>query len=211
MAPATQPAPVDYAPVHNAGGGDGTEQEEQELVERARTDPAAFAVLYERYFERIYAFARRRTLTRDLAEDITSATFERAYRQLPSFEWRGGGFRAWLYRIASNEMADHYRRQGRSQSDRGQAALGQLYSASSEDDLDRIESGGQDVRLMLRALDRLHERYAEAIRLRYLDGLSHEEAAAVMGMSKPVMAVTLSRALKALKKAMDKLMDEGPQ
>ena len=211
MAPAARPVPVDYAPVQYAGGGEGSENEEQQLVEMARTDPAAFAVLYERYFDRIYNFAYRRTRTRHLAEDITSSTFERAFRMLDRFEWRGGGFKAWLFRIASNELADHYRRQGRSQSDRGQAALGQLYSASSEDDLERIDWGEEQVRLLLAAIDLLHGRYAEAISLRYLSGLSHEEAAAVMGIPKPVMAVTLSRALKALKKAMAKLMDEGPQ
>lgn len=211
MAPATQPVPVDYAPVQYAGGGDETDLEERELVERARTDQAAFAELYGRYFDRIYAFAYRRTQTRHVAEDITSATFERAYRMLDRFEWRGGGFKAWIYRIASNELADHYRRQGRSQSERGQAALGQLYSSSSEDDLERVEWGEEQVRLLLAALDTLHGRYAEAISLRYLSGLSHEEAAAAMGIAKPVMAVTLSRALKALKKAMVKLMDEGPQ
>ena len=46
MAPATQPVPVDYAPVQYAGGGDEPDLEERELVERARTDQAAFAEEY---------------------------------------------------------------------------------------------------------------------------------------------------------------------
>ncbi len=208
MAAATRPVAVDYPPVHD-GGGDGSNIDERALVDAARHDPAAFAELYRLYFERIHAFSYRRTHSRDLAEDITSATFERAFRMLDRFEWRGGGFGAWLFRIASNELADHYRRQGRSQSERGQAAFGQLYSPASLDDLDRVESSAEELQLLLLALDNLHPRYQEAISLRYLSGLSHEEAAAAMGIAKPVMAVTLSRALKGLKKAMDKLTDEA--
>ena len=50
------------------------------------------------------------------------------------------------------------------------------------------------------ALDRLHPRYQEVIALRYLSEFSTEEAAAALGVSKPVLAVTLHRALKALEK-----------
>ncbi len=199
---------VTYGLVGQAGGR-APQLDEQQLVHAARSDPAAFAQLYQHYLPRIYAFTYRRTNARDLAEDITASTFERAYRTIDRFEWRGGGFGAWLFRIASNELADHYRRQGRSQSARGQAALGQLYAASSSDDLDRVEAGSETIQALLGALGSLHPRYQEAISLRYLAGLSHEEAAAAMGVSKPVMAVTLSRALKGLKKAMDKMTAEA--
>ena len=76
---------------------------------KERRSPA----LYREYVPRIHAFAYRRTNSREVAEDVTAATFERAYRQLARFEWRGGGFGAWLFRIASNELTDHYRRQQR--------------------------------------------------------------------------------------------------
>ncbi|MFN0027276.1 MAG: RNA polymerase sigma factor [Acidimicrobiales bacterium] len=176
---------------------------ERDLAAAARTDPAAFARLYQHYLPRIHAFAYRRTNARDVAEDITAATFERAYRTIDRFEWRGGGFGAWLFSIASNELVDHYRRQGRPQSPRGQAALGYLHHASATDDVEHIEGGGADVDTLLAALGTLQPRYQTAISLRYLADLSHEEAAAVMALSKPVMAVTLSRALKALRKAME--------
>ena len=209
MVPAPRPVVVDYRPVHQAGG-DPNQHDERRLVEAARRDPAAFAQLYRLYLPRIYAFAYRRTNGRDIAEDITSSTFERAFRTLDHFEWWGGGFGAWLFRIASNELADHYRRQGRSQSDRGQAALGALYSSASVDDVERVETGENATEALLAALDNIPSRYQEAISLRYLSGLSHEEAADAMGISKPVMAVTLSRALKGLKKAMDKMGPEAP-
>ena len=113
-----------------------------------------------------------------------------------------------MFRIAANELADHYRRQQRSQGRRGQVGIGNLYSEASFDDVEGIESGDEPTRVLLLALGTLNDRYQQAISLRYLSGLSHEEAAEAMGISKPVMAVTLSRALKALKKAMEKM---GPR
>jgi RNA polymerase sigma-70 factor, ECF subfamily len=50
-----------------------------------------------------------------VAEDITSETFHKALASLPSYEWRGTPFSAWLYRIASNAIADHYKRSNREQ------------------------------------------------------------------------------------------------
>lgn len=198
---------VDYPPVYS--GGDGNQPDERLLVEAARTDPDAFAELYRLYLPRLHAYIYRRTQNRDLAEDITSAAFTRAFGTLHSFEWRGGGFGAWLFTIASNELNDHFRRQGRASGDRGQSAMAQLHADASVDDLERIEAGEASTRALLAALDTIPPRYQEAVSMRYLSGLSHEEAAAAMGIPKPVMAVLLSRALKSLKKAMIKQATEA--
>ena len=58
---------------------------------------------------------------------------------------------------------------------------------------------------MLQALGRLNERYQRAITLRYLTGLSPEDAAHAMGLNKATLAVVLHRALGALRKAMHEL------
>jgi len=53
------------------------------------------------------------------------------------------------------------------------------------------------------AMSGLNDRYQQVIALRFLSGLSHDDAARAMGMSKPVMAVTLHRAMAALRKAIE--------
>jgi RNA polymerase sigma-70 factor, ECF subfamily len=190
-------------------GGDDDPDFERACVDRARSgEKEAFAALYREYVPKIHAFAYRRTNSREVAEDVTAATFERAFRQLDGFEWRGGGFGAWLFRIASNELTDHYRRQQRPRSDRGQVAMGALHNPSAVDDVDHIEDGNRNAHRIRAALATLNPRYQEAIQLRYLAELSHEAAAEAMGISKPVMAVTLTRAKKALKKAMDSMGQE---
>src|SRR4029078_11095457 len=89
-------------------------EEERELVEQAKNDPAAFEELYSRYYGRIFAFSYRRVQARELAEDITSDVFMRALGGLQKFTWQGVSFSAWLYRIANNRITDQFRRGGRS-------------------------------------------------------------------------------------------------
>jgi len=177
--------------------------DEQSLVERARTDRDAFAELYRLYLPRIYAFAYRRCGSRPLAEDVTAATFEEALRSLPSFVAKGGGFGPWLFRIAANEIVDHYRADERARGRTGHRALTLLAIPAGGVEAGADLESGEDHQRLLAALGTLTPRYQKAISLRYLAGLSHEEAAEAMGTTKPVMAVTLHRALRALRRVLD--------
>ena len=173
--------------------------DDQDLVERARSDRSAFAELYRRHVEPVYAFAYRRAGSREVAEEATSATFEKALRSIGSFEWRPTGVRPWLYRIASNEVANIYRRSAVANGPRGQSALREL--APDVEHGGSPEVDGLAVAEPLRqAVAELPTRYREAITLRYLSGLSADEAAVAMGCSKPMLAVTLHRAVGALRK-----------
>ena len=177
------------------------------LVEQARHDRDAFASLYRQYVRRVYGFAYKRAASREVAEDITAATFERAWRAMPAFTWQGGGFEPWLFRIAANEVAAHFRRQARADSDRARKALRDMAAELAEDEelAGLLRAGDLDERLarLRRGLAVLNPRYQEAISLRYLAGLSADEAAAAMGCSKPVLAVTLHRAIRALRRTME--------
>ena len=77
--------------------------DEVELVERARTQPEAFGLLYDRYYSVVLNYIYRRTLDVALAEELTSNSFFNALRALGRYENRGK-FLAWLYRIAGNEI-----------------------------------------------------------------------------------------------------------
>ena len=83
------------------------------LVEAAQSDPEKFDALYELHFERVYAFAASRVRDRATAEDVTSEVFHKALANLPSYEWRGVPFAAWLLRIAANAIVDYAKRAAR--------------------------------------------------------------------------------------------------
>jgi RNA polymerase sigma-70 factor, ECF subfamily len=87
--------------------------DERRLIEAAQADPRRFAELYERNFDRVYAFIARRAGDRATAEDLTSEVFHQALAHLGRFEWRGVPFAAWLLRIARNVVTDRWERMAR--------------------------------------------------------------------------------------------------
>ena len=91
------------------------ESDERILVEAAQRDPSRFAELYERNFDRVYAYVSRRLTDRSAVEDVTAEVFRQALANLGQFEWRGSPFVAWLVRIAANAVTDRWRRVCREQ------------------------------------------------------------------------------------------------
>lgn len=87
--------------------------DERLLIEAAQRDPVRFSALYERNFDRVYAFIARRARDRGEAEDLTAEVFHHALENLARFEWRGLPFLAWLLRIARNRLADRWERAAR--------------------------------------------------------------------------------------------------
>jgi len=90
-------------------------EQEKELVCRAKNDAQAFGELYDKYYKQIFGYVLRRTASIDIAQDITSEVFLKALKNIKKFHWRGIPFSAWLYRIASHEIANNFRKNKRRQ------------------------------------------------------------------------------------------------
>jgi RNA polymerase sigma-70 factor (ECF subfamily) len=187
-----------------------THADEAALVERAKTDPLAFAALYDRYVERLYAYALRQTGDPPAAQDITAAAFEKALRHLRRFHWREAGVAPWLYRIARNEIAQHYRR--------GRFTITPGRERNGEEPDEPPPPAGQDGRpvesALLRgerdgalhaALRRLSEADRDVLTLRFLEGLPTEDVAAILGCSRDNVYVRLHRALARLRGQLERL------
>ncbi len=169
-------------------------EEEQALVDRARCDPEAFGELYERYFERIYAFAYARLKTRTEAEDATSEVFLKALRGLPAYGRGGQSFRAWLYRIAANVVVDRYRYRGQTASlqDAVDRAIGNADIAETIVQRERLRS-------VWAAVDTLPRQQRMAIALRFSADLPNNRIAGVMGKSTPAIKQLLHRGVHSLR------------
>ena len=199
-----QPSPGRHGPGVGNERIDLSDATERDLAERARVDIDAFAELYRHSLPKIHAFAWRRTGNRQAAEDICAATFEAALKGIGSFQWRSGGFGAWLYRIAANQVIDHHRREARPTSDRGQQAMAAMHTPTELDTPDAaLDALGGDREKLRAALDLLNPRYQRAISLRFLADLDHADAARAMGLTRPAFAVVLSRALRSLRRTLD--------
>lgn len=84
--------------------------DESALVAAARTDPDAFARLYEQTAQLVYRYAYSLVRDHPRAEDLVAETYRRAIDRLPSYQDRGHPFHAWLFTIARNLAVDGGRR-----------------------------------------------------------------------------------------------------
>src|SRR5438552_1049234 len=162
--------------------------DERQLIEAAQKDPRRFGELYERNFERVYAFVVRRVRDRHEAEDVTSEVFQHALANLSRFEWRGVPFAVWLYRIAANTIADRWRRLSKQNHD------------PMPDDLDR--SNWQDIErrtALFQLVDGLPEDQRSVIIQRFVKQKSIRDIAQELGRSEGAIKQLQFRALEALR------------
>jgi len=170
----------------------GDDYDEQSLIEAAQADPARFVDLYERHFHRVYAYVARRTASRAEAEDITSDVFEQALTNLRTYEWRGVPFLAWLFRIAANALADHWRRTSR---DAYEPPPDVPDSRESED----IERRA----IVAQLVDRLPDTQRQVIEMRFAGGKSIREIATALDRSEGAVKQLQLRALENLRKHLE--------
>ncbi|MBK9195800.1 MAG: sigma-70 family RNA polymerase sigma factor [Flavobacteriales bacterium] len=175
--------------------------QEESWIAAARRDPQAFAPLYERYHKPIFLFVLKRVQDRDLCGDLTAQVFLKSMAALPKYEGRGLPFKAWLYRIALNEVLMHFRRnKGKQFMDvaEPQAAALITYAAERDEDDDRSIDKELMERLA-RALGKLLPAQTMLIELRFFDGLSFLEVGQVLGIAEAAAKMRTHRVLGTLR------------
>ncbi len=173
------------------------------LVELARTgDAEAFGLLYDHYQASVYRFLFYRTRSTTLAEDLVSETFFRALRSMTNFRWQGKDFGAWLMTIARNLATDHFKA-GRTRLEMTTEDMG-LHDSSSEGPEAAVLAGLTN-EVLLRALKELPDEQRDCLIMRFLQGMSIAEAAAVLGRSDGAVKQLQLRGVRNLAK----LMPEG--
>src|SRR5262245_2784987 len=152
---------------------------ERATVDRARRgDQAALADLYDWYMPRIYRYAMARLGNTAEAEDLTQDVLLKMLDAIGDFRWKDVPFSSWLFRIAHNPLASHFRRN---------AQRGGPAAALSEDMVDLRQQPAAAVEQMLqleevrRATDMLPEAQREVIVLRFAVGMTITETAKALG------------------------------
>jgi RNA polymerase sigma-70 factor, ECF subfamily len=204
--PRESPEPGDTRDEAPGGARDQARDEEVwGLVEAAQQgDVEAFGRLYDRYVDVVHRYAYARLGDRTLAEDVTSETFLRALRRIGTVSYRGRDVGAWFVTIARNLVLDHVK-SGRNR-----------YEVVSGDPVepDRTIEGPEPAVLrrisseeLLRCVRQLPPDQQECVVLRFLQGLSVAETAAVMNRNTGAVKALQHRALRRL----HGLMPEGLQ
>jgi RNA polymerase sigma-70 factor (ECF subfamily) len=182
-------------------------EEERELVERAKVDAEAFGRLYDLYYQKIFGYIMHRVANVEVAQDVTSETFFKALKSLQSFHWRNISFSSWIFRIATNEITNYYRKN-------------KHYVSVDIEDLSQHASNAEDVREeMMQAEDALQrsqdfvkmqvlmselpDKYQEVLSLRFFEDKQITEIAEILGKKEGTVKSLLHRGIEKLRVHME--------
>lgn len=176
--------------------GVGAELSDAAVIERSLEEPREFGAIFERHFDAVHGYARRR-LGRGLAEEIAAETFTRAFDRRGSYDRSRPDARPWLFGIAANIVRRHWRTERRRLN-----ALGRLGSNGVE--VPAGEARGD----LVAALNALPAREREALLLYALAELTYEEIAEALELPVGTVRSRLSRARSRIRKRLD-VIPEG--
>jgi RNA polymerase sigma-70 factor (ECF subfamily) len=171
-----------------------TQADDLRIMEAAKVDLSRFMPLYQRYFTRIYQYCLRRVESSESAEDLTSSIFTQAMTNIDGY--KGGSVAAWLFRIAHNQIANHYR--SRHPSVSFERAEIDMIDHELTEPIDLVITA--EMGTLLRALIRkLPEEQCELLELKMVGGLTAEEIGVVIGKSAGAVRVELHRIITRLR------------
>ncbi|MFC2067559.1 RNA polymerase sigma factor [Chloroflexota bacterium] len=182
-------------------------EQEKHLVEKAKGDTNAFGSLYEQYYSKIFNYVLRRTANIELAKQITSEVFFRALKNITKFNWRGIPFSAWLYRIATNEIASYFRHGKKNHVRWEDVNISDIDAIPSlEEDLIEAEAELKRHEQYLAIHDniyRLDIKYQEVITLRFFENKHINEISKILGKREGTVKSLLHRGLNKLRELME--------
>jgi RNA polymerase sigma-70 factor, ECF subfamily len=163
------------------------------LVRASRGDPAAVSEIYERYFPAIYRYARLQVGDGQTAEDIASEVFFRLMTRLGKPNGPRTSLRGWLFRVARNEVYQHYGKERQFPKTTLEDWL------SSNVDLEVQVLRSVEIEKAQRALGMLAPDQREVLILRFVEALNLEETATLMGRSQSAIKSLQFRAVATLR------------
>ncbi|HJQ47060.1 MAG TPA: sigma-70 family RNA polymerase sigma factor [Amycolatopsis sp.] len=176
--------------------GSGGDADSWLLLAAAREgDPESLAALYRIYATDVRRYIQTRVANRHLAEDFTSEVFVRILRSLGSVSHQEGKFRGWLITISRNIVIDHFK----SRYNRSEIPVSVL------PELGRFEVSAEQAvlrrqlcELVWNGLARLVPDQRDCLRMRFLEGRTVAETAAVLGRSEAAVRQLQHRAMRKL-------------
>ena len=173
-------------------------RDEESLIRRAQErDQVALTQIYEENFDKIYRYIVLKIGDRAEAEDMTQQVFLNALKSIDRYKFRGMPFSAWLFRIAHNQVVDHYRRKKR-------ATMVPIDDVilPGQDNPGRDAERKMEIEEVNRATQQLTSAQREVISLRFAGELTIAEVARVMGKSEGAIKALQHAAIISLRKIM---------
>jgi len=181
-------------------------KQEARLIELCKSDPSAFGELFDCWYAPVFGYIFRRTADYDLSKDMAAETFLKAYLNIHRFSWRGIRVSAWLYRIATNEMNQYYRKQKYKPLSLSQLLenphMEKLLHQQPDDEREVMERELQaynDYNQIRENLLKLDIKYQEVIALKYFEQKTNSEISSILNKNEGTVKSLLSRGLEKLR------------
>lgn len=186
------------------------EHNDLELVERIQSgDQDAFKDLVEKYQRKVYSICYGMLKDSESSMDVSQEVFIKVYRYIGKFN-RDSSFYTWLYRITVNMCIDHIRKNSRIKKVEYDDALSHDGEVEGEEHIlpstlglhpDKVYGRKELRQKMLEALETLSEKHRTILILREVEGLSYEEMADVLNISKGTVMSRLYHARRYFQEA----------
>ena len=150
---------------------------------------------FDRYYPALFRYFRYRGAEADAANDLASATFERALDNLGSFDPRRSQIQTWLFAIARNLSINHWK----AASNHPLAPLDEDMPAPDDPPLEQVVEFTQHREQILSAIQTLDERAREILALKFGGPLTNRQIAGLTGLTESNVGVILYRSLLKLR------------
>ena len=159
-------------------------------------------LLFERYNRPLYGFFLKLTYDQDLSEDLVQNVFMRIIKYRHTYKG-DGKFSTWMFHMARNLFADHYRKEKRKGYKEDISSAEQQLSDGLNAEQQRIV--GEELTLLDRAMQTLPEEKREVLVLSKYQGMKYQDIAELLEISESAVKVRIFRALKQLRATYEKL------
>jgi RNA polymerase sigma-70 factor (ECF subfamily) len=168
--------------------------DEQLMLQVQKGNLDALAPLFEKYHVKLYNFFLRMTQNRETSQDLTQNVFRRilSYRETYNEKW---AFRSWMYQIARNVSAQHFKHQKLLIDDYQETENMEMDARLADEEM----AQNQKKELLHEALKRLSTEEKELLELSRFQGLKYKEIAQITGNSVAAIKVKVHRAMQKLK------------
>ncbi len=182
-----------------------TKEQEEALILAAKESEEGFGALYEHYFNMMFNYILKRTGDLELTQDLTSETFMKVLHYLPRYKITEVRFSSWLYRIATNQINQHFRKKSFISIDIFLPKDEPVSTETADEDLKEWEEEKQkkvEFTLMMEYVKRLKPIDQSIITLRYFENRKFSEISQILELREGTVKVRMNRALTKLKRWM---------
>lgn len=170
------------------------EQNIIKLCQKGETEK--FGLIYDKYVKQLYNFIYYKTFHKETAEDILSQVFLKALNKINNYDPKIGSFSSWIYKIARNQIIDHYRTK------KTNINIEDVWNIEDDSNISLDTENKIKLEKIKKYLSKYSVEQREIIMLKIWEGLSYKEISEVVGKSEASCKMMFSRTIDKLRKEM---------